>query len=68
MVNRPKRRARLVAWVPESLREQYELFVAEQGAVVSMSDYLFEVLEEHAERREAMKIVKQKIGRRVGQQ
>lgn len=63
-MRREKRGKRLVAWVPNTLREQYELFVAERGNVISMSDYLFEVLEEHA----AMKIVKQKIGRRVGQQ
>jgi len=61
---REKRAARLVAHVPVSLREQYELFVSEQGNVISLSDYLFGVLEEHA----TMRIVKQKIGRRVGQQ
>lgn len=63
-MNREKRIARLVAWVPPTLREQYELFVAQQGNVISLSDYLFGVLEEHA----TMKIVKQKIGRRVGNQ
>jgi len=67
-MRREKRTARLVAHVTGSLREQYELFVAEEGNVVSMSDYLFGVLEEHAERREAMRVVKQKIGRRVGHQ
>jgi hypothetical protein len=68
MANREKRGARLVAWVPHTLREQYELFVAERGNVISMSDYLLGVLEEHAINREAMKIVKQKIGRRIGNQ
>lgn len=68
MANSEKRGARLVAHVPRSLREQYELFVAERGNVISMSDYLLSVLEEHAINREAMKIVKQKIGRRVGNQ
>jgi hypothetical protein len=58
---REKRTAQLKTHVPQSLREQYELFVAESN-VISMSDYLFEVLEEHA----AMRIAKQKIGRRVG--
>lgn len=67
-MNREKRIARLVAWVPPALREQYELFVAEQGKVISMSDYLFEVLEEHAEKRQSMRIFKQRIGRRVGNQ
>lgn len=68
MPSREKRIARLVAWVPTTLREQYELFVAEQGKVISMSDYLFEVLEEHAEKRRDMRIFKQRIGRRVGNQ
>lgn len=67
-MRREKRATRLVAHVPHSLREQYELFVREEGNVLSMSDYLLGVLEEHAAEREAMKIVKQKIGRRVGQQ
>jgi hypothetical protein len=62
-MRREKRSARLVAHVPHSLREQYEMFVAE-GKVISMSDYLFGVLEEHA----AVRVVKQKIGRRAGQQ
>lgn len=63
-MNREKRTTRLVAHVPPSLREQYELFVREQGNVISLSDYLFGVLEEHA----TMRVVKQKIGRRVGNQ
>lgn len=67
-MRREKRAVRLVAWVPESLRQQYELFVEEEGNVISMSDYLFGVLDEHAAKREAMKIVKQRIGRRVGNQ
>lgn len=62
-MRREKRTARLVAHVPASLREQYELFVSESN-VISLSDYLFGVLDEHA----TMKIVKQKIGRRVGNQ
>jgi hypothetical protein len=68
MPNREKRGARLVAWVPHTLKEQYELFVAERGNVISMSDYLLGVLEEHAEKRQSMQVFKQKIGRRVGNQ
>lgn len=60
MTGREKRTAQLRTNIPESLRKQYELFVAESN-VVSMSDYLYEVLEEHA----AMRIAKQKIGRRA---
>lgn len=58
---REKRDAQLKAHVPQSLREQYELFVAQQGNVISLSDYLFGVLEEHA----AMRQAKQRMGRRV---
>lgn len=64
MTFREKRRAQVKAHIPQSLREQLELFVAEEGNVVSMSDYLHRVIEEHI----AMRIVKQKIGRRVGNQ
>lgn len=59
---RAKRTAQVKAHIPPELREQLELFVAEEGNVVSMSDYLHRVIEEHV----AMKIVKQQIGRRVG--
>ena len=61
---REKRTAQVKAHIPQSMREQLELFVAEEGNVVSMSDYLHRVIEEHV----AMRIVKQKIGRRVGNQ
>ena len=64
MPSREKRTAQVKAHIPESLREQLELFVAEEGTVVSMSDYLHRVIEEHI----AIRIVKQKIGRRVGNQ
>ena len=57
---REKRTAQIKAHIPPSLREQLELFVRESN-VISMSDYLFEVVEEHV----AMRIAKQKIGRRV---
>lgn len=64
MTRREKRKAQVRAWIPPSFREQLELFVAERGNVISMSDYLHEVIEEHI----AMRIAKQKIGRRVGNQ
>ena len=63
-MSREKRLARVQAHIPSSLRNQLELFVAEEGSVVSMSDYLHRVIEEHV----AMRIVKQKIGQRVGNQ
>ena len=61
---REKRTAQVKSHITPSLREQLELFVAEEGVVVSMSDYLHRVIEEHV----AMRIVKQKIGRRIGNQ
>lgn len=63
-MRREKRTRQLKVWVREELAEQYELFRAETSNVISMSAYLSEILEEHA----AMKIVKQKIGRRIGNQ
>ena len=63
-MRREKRAAQVRANIPPSLKQQLELFVEEEGNVVSMSDYLHRVIEEHV----AMRIVKQKIGRRVGNQ
>jgi hypothetical protein len=62
-MRREKRTAQVKAHIPQSLREQLELFISESN-VVSMSDYLHEVIEEHI----AMRIAKQKIGRRAGNQ
>jgi hypothetical protein len=67
MTRREKRTAKLQTHVPPSTREQLELFVKESN-VLSMSDYLFEVVEEHIAWKAAMRISKQKIGRRVGNQ
>ncbi len=57
---REKRSAQIKAHVTPALREQLELFVQE-STVVSMSDYLFNLVEEHV----ATRIAKQKLGRRV---
>lgn len=59
---REKRIAPVKGYVTPSMRKQLELFKAQEGAVVSMSDYLFQVVEEHI----AMRIAKQQIGRRTG--
>jgi hypothetical protein len=67
MPNREKRTAQVKAHITPSLREQLELFVSQQGNVVSMSDYLFEVIEEHVAVK-SIRVSKQKIGRRVGNQ
>ena len=65
---REKRTEKLQTHVPPSLREQLELFRAERGNVVSMSDYLHEVIEEHIAIKSAMRVSKQRIARRVGNQ
>lgn len=64
---REKRTAQVKAHITPALREQLELFVAQEGNVISMSDYLFEVIEEHVALR-SIRISKQRIGRRVGNQ
>lgn len=64
-MRREKRTAQVKAHIPESLREQLELFCAESN-VVSMSDYLFEVLAAHATKR--MNESKQKTWRRAQNQ
>lgn len=60
-----KRTKRVQAHLTPTLHEQLELFVAGQGRVVSMSDYLFEVIEEHVAM-QSIRISKQKITRRAG--
>lgn len=62
-----KRSAQVKAHITPSLREQLELFKAERGIVVSMSDYLFEVIEEHVALK-SIRISKQRTMRRAGQQ
>lgn len=56
---RPKRSAQLKAHVPADLREMYEKFVSDNPRI-TLSDYVYSVLEEHA----AMRIAKQTISRR----
>ena len=67
---REKRTAQVKAHITPTMREQLELFVAEAGNVVSMSDYLFEVIEEHVTLKQmrSMRISHQRIGSRVGNQ
>jgi hypothetical protein len=67
---REKRTAQIKAHITPSMREQLELFRSEESHsnVLSMSDYLFGVIEQHVELRKVMHISKQKIGRRVGNQ
>ena len=62
---RQKRTAQVKAHITPELREQLELFVQEQGNVVSMSDYLFGVIEEHVALR-SIRVSKLKPWRRAG--
>ena len=64
-MSRPKRTAQVKAHITPELREQLDLFVAEEGVVISMSDYLFGVIEEHVAIRKAMRRSNQRIGGRV---
>lgn len=67
---REKRTAPAKSHIYPSMREQLELFREEEshGKVLSMSDYLFRVIEEHIVIRQAMRITRHKPGRRVGNQ
>jgi hypothetical protein len=66
-MTREKRTAQVKSHITPSMREQLELFVAERGNVVSMSDYLFEVIEEHVAMK-SIRISKQTFRRRAGQE
>jgi hypothetical protein len=61
---REKRLKRVVAYIPHSMFEQLELFKQEESKVLSMSDYLHEVIEQHMAR--SVRLSKQIVGRRVG--
>lgn len=58
-MTREKRTAQLRINVPESTRQKVERLVAESGNVLSMSDYLYEVVEQHIE---VIEIQRKKIG------
>lgn len=65
-----KRAAQVKSYIPPEMKEQLELFRAERGVVVSMSDYLLEVIEEHiamqsVRRRPAMRASQHRPWRRV---
>lgn len=65
-MNREKRSARLKVSTFPSIRQQLELFRAEEGSIVSMSDYLHQVIEDHIAVRSAMQ--SRKPARRMGGQ
>lgn len=62
---REKRIKGVRAWITPTLHEQLELFVAEQGNIVSMSDYLFEVIEQHVAVKSVMRKSSIKVGRKL---
>lgn len=64
-MRREKRLRRVVSYIPCSLYEQLELFKDEESNILSMSDYLHEVIERHLA---LVQVSKQRIGRRVGNQ
>lgn len=63
-MKREKRSERVQAHITPSLREQLELYVADEGNVVSMSDYLFEVIEEHVAMK-SIRVSKQRLNKRA---
>lgn len=61
-----ERRSEIVrARITPSMRQQLELDLRQRSNVLSISDYLFELVED---RLTAIKIEQQKLGRRMGQQ
>jgi len=62
-MRKEKRSAKVQGYIPPSLYQQLEMF-AEQDSVISMSDFLHRALDEYA----TLRIARQKIGRRIGNQ
>lgn len=66
-MNREKRSEILKARVTPSLRADIEKDMREEGAVVTISDWLFEAAEQRLAMKAAIHVSKQRLGRRVGQ-
>jgi hypothetical protein len=64
-VSREKRSEIVRARITPSMREQLELDLRQRSNVLSISDYLFELVED---RLTTIRIEQQKIGRRIGRQ
>lgn len=62
---REKRTEIVRARITPTMREQLELDLRQRSNVLSISDYLFELVED---RLTAIRVEQQKIGRRVGNQ
>lgn len=66
-MTREKRSEIIRSRITPSMREQLELDLRERSNVLSMSDYLFELVEERLTAR-AIRVTKQTLGRRIGNQ
>lgn len=64
-MTREKRTAQVRANIPPELAQEFKEVVAAESNVISMSDYLFGMIEERVL---AIRINRQKIGRRLGRQ
>jgi hypothetical protein len=64
-MSREKRSEIIRSRITPSMREQLELDLRERSNVLSISDYLFELVED---RLTTIRVTQQKIGRRIGRQ
>jgi hypothetical protein len=64
-MSREKRSEIVRARITPTMREQLELDLRERSNVLSMSDYLFELVEERLAHR-AIRVSRQQIGKRIG--
>jgi hypothetical protein len=65
----PKRSVPTKTYLRPEIREQLELFAARSSNIITLSEYLAEMCEQHViEKQVAIEISKQKIGRRFGNQ
>lgn len=66
-MTREKRSEIVRSRITPSMREQLELDLRERSNVLSISDYLFELVEERLMAR-SIRVTKQQIGKRIGNQ
>lgn len=66
-MTREKRSVPVKAHITPSMRQELEQLVAEEGTVVSISDFLFGMIEERVAMK-AIRITRPRLGKRIGQQ
>ena len=66
-MSREKRSEIVRSRITPTMREQLELDLRERSNVLSISDYLFELVEERLAHR-AIRVSRQQIGKRIGNQ